>query len=147
MTRVKTENHFEVLLAEDNDADILLLEEVLEEIEQDIHLQVVRNGEEALGYLQGAEPYAGSVRPDLIILDLNLPKCNGFKVLAEIKQDSELRRIPVVIFSTSQAEEDIKRSYQLNANCFITKPSQLSEFIETVKKISDFWFNVVKLPE
>jgi len=135
---------FEVLLIEDNQADILLLQETLRDIELDINLHVVYNGEEAISFLH--EPYREAARPDLILLDLNLPKKNGFSVLEDIKQDAELMQIPVIVFSTSQAQEDIDRCYRLHANCFIVKPSNLDDFIKVVKCIGEYWLNIVKLP-
>jgi two-component system response regulator len=137
---------FEVFLIEDNQADILLLQEALEEIELNINLHVVHDGEEAISFLQQVEPYRGAVRPDLILLDLNLPKKNGFSVLEEIKQDAKLEQIPVIVLTTSQAQEDIDRCYRLCANCFITKPTDLEEFMEMVKSIGQYWLNTVKLP-
>jgi CheY-like chemotaxis protein len=136
----------EVLLVEDNAADILLLQEALEDIGLDLNLYVVHNGEEAMSYLQQSGPYLEAVRPDLILLDLNLPKKNGFSVLEEIKQDSKLKQIPVIVLSTSQAQEDIDRCYLLQANCFITKPSDLEVFITVVKGIGEYWLDTVKLP-
>jgi chemotaxis family two-component system response regulator Rcp1 len=147
MNKGKMQNYFDVLLVEDNDADILLLKEALEETKNDIHPHVIHNGMQAILYLRGNDPYTDAPRPDLIILDLNLPRYNGFKVLTEIKQNDSLRQIPVVVFSTSQAREEINQCYQLNANCFITKPSNLDDFFEVVKKICDFWFSTVQLPD
>lgn len=146
MDKKKNKNLFDILLVEDNAADILLLEEALADIAVKINLHVVNNGEEAISYLQQVEPFKAAIRPDLILLDLNLPKKNGFEVLEEIKQDSKLQQIPVVILSTSQAPEDVSRSYQLHANCYISKPSDLGRFMVVVQSIFGFWLNTVSLP-
>ena len=106
----------------------------------------IGDGEEALAYLQGKGKYAHHVRPDLILLDLNLPKKDGRELLAEIKEDPDLRRIPVVILTSSKAEEDVMKSYNLHANCYITKPVDLDQFLTVVKSIEAFWLSVVKLP-
>jgi two-component system, chemotaxis family, response regulator Rcp1 len=137
---------FKVLLVEDNAADILLLQEAMEDIELNINLHVVHNGEEAMSFLQQAGPYLEAVRPDLILLDLNLPRKNGFTVLEEVKQDVKLQQIPVIVLSTSQAQEDIDRCYRQHANCFITKPTDLEEFLKVVKGIGQYWLNTVRLP-
>ena len=138
---------FDILLVEDNMADILLLQEALEDIDLDLRLHVVNNGEDAMDYLQQVESYKAAARPDLILLDLNLPKKNGFAVLEEIKQDAKLKHIPVIILSTSKAREDINRCYRLQANCYITKPLELDAFMVTIQRIADFWLQTVKLPE
>lgn len=136
-----------LLLVEDNVADILLLEEVLAEIGRNFDLHVVNNGEEALSNLRNTPPFENAVRPDLILLDLNLPKKNGFEVLKTIKQDPGLLQIPVIVLSTSRAVEDINRCYGLGANCFISKPSDLDRFIEVINSMASFWLNTVCLPE
>lgn len=146
MNKEKNKDLFDILLVEDNAADILLLEEALVDTAMKINLHVVNNGEEAMSYLQQVEPFKAAIRPDLILLDLNLPKKNGFAVLQEIKQDWKLQQIPVVILSTSQAPEDVSRSYQLHANCYISKPSDLSRFMAVVQSIFGFWLNTVSLP-
>lgn len=146
MDKKKNKNLFDILLVEDNAADILLLEEALADIAVKINLHVVNNGEEAISYLQQVEPFKAAIRPDLILLDLNLPKKNGFEVLEEIKQDSKLQQIPVVILSTSQAPEDVSRSYQLHANCYISKPSDLDRFMAVINSILGFWLSTVSLP-
>lgn len=146
MDKKKNKNLFDILLVEDNAADILLLEEALADIAVKINLHVVNNGEEAISYLQQVEPFKAAIRPDLILLDLNLPKKNGFEVLEEIKQDSKLQQIPVVILSTSQAPEDVSRSYQLHANCYISKPSDLGRFMAVINSILGFWLSTVSLP-
>ena len=136
----------EILLVEDNAGDVRLTKEALKEGRVLNHLNAVEDGVEALAYLRKEGVYADRPRPDLILLDLNLPRKDGREVLAEIKQDPTLRRIPVVILTTSSAEEDILRSYGLYANCYITKPVGLDEFISVIKSIQDFWFTVVVLP-
>jgi len=146
MNKERDKDLFDILLVEDNAADILLLEESLADIAMKINLHVVNNGEEAMSYLQQIEPFRAAIRPDLILLDLNLPRKNGFAVLEEIKKDSKLRQIPVVILSTSQAPEDISRSYQLHANCYIIKPSDFSRFMAVIQSIVEFWLSTVRLP-
>ena len=136
----------EILLVEDSPADVRLTREALRGSRLINRLTVASDGVEALAILRKAEGFATSPRPDLILLDLNLPRKNGRAVLEEIKQDPDLRRIPVVIVTSSMAEEDILRSYNLHANCYITKPLELVNFIQTVKAIQDFWVGIVKLP-
>lgn len=136
----------EILLVEDNPGDVRLTIEALKEGKVRNRLSVARDGVEALAFLRRQGPHAGSTRPDLILLDLNLPRKDGREVLAEIKEDSSLRRIPVVVLTTSKAEEDILRTYDLHANCYITKPVDLEQFISVVRSIDDFWLSVVRLP-
>lgn len=136
----------EILLVEDSPGDVRLTREVLRDVEVPNKLSVVQDGIEALAFLRRKGDYARAVRPDLILLDLNLPKKDGREVLEEIKGDPDLRRIPVVILSISQAEDDIIRTYDLHANCYITKPVDLDKFIGVVQAIQDFWLTVVKLP-
>lgn len=136
----------EILLVEDNPGDIRLTQEVLKEGKIRNHLNVVEDGEKAIAFLQRREPYVQAPHPDLILLDLNLPRRNGLEVLKIIKTDPRLKHIPVVVFTTSQAEEDIVSAYQLYANCYITKPIDLGQFIRSVKSIEDFWLTIVKLP-
>jgi CheY-like chemotaxis protein len=136
----------EILLVEDNPGDVRLTIEALKEGKVSNHLSVARDGVEALSFLRREGPHANAARPDLILLDLNLPKKDGREVLAEIKEDSRLRRIPVVVLTTSKAEEDILRTYDLHANCYITKPVDLEQFISVVRSIDDFWLSVVRLP-
>ena len=137
---------FEILLVEDNPGDVELTREALHDSKVHMHLNVVNDGVEALAFLRREEQYAGAPRPDLILLDLNLPKKDGRAVLAEIKQDRTLRHIPVVILTSSQAEQDILRAYDLHANCYVTKPVDFDQFITIVRSIEQFWFTVVKLP-
>lgn len=136
----------EILLVEDNPGDVRLTREAFQDAKIRNNIHVAVNGIEAMDYLHRAGAYADAARPDVILLDLNLPLKDGREVLAEIKQDPSLQRIPVVILSTSQAEQDILKSYALHANCYITKPVDLEQFITIVKSIEDFWFTVVKLP-
>ena len=147
MTEQRNDNFFELLLVEDNAADILLLREAIGEIGMNIHLHVVQDGEEAMKYLHQHDPYPGSVLPDLILLDLNLPRKNGFGILADIKTDEDLKEIPVIVLSTSRAEEDVSRSYRLHANCFISKPANLEEFMDVIRNIGTFWLDTARLPK
>jgi two-component system, chemotaxis family, response regulator Rcp1 len=136
----------EILLVEDNPGDVELAREALETGKVRNTLHVVSDGEAAIAFLRRTGKYAGVPRPDLILLDLNLPRKDGREVLAEIKSDPDLKRIPVVILTTSKAEEDILKSYSLHANCFVTKPIELNQFIKVVQAIEDFWLAIVKLP-
>ncbi len=137
----------EILLVEDNPADVRLTMEVMRESKMRNHVTAVGDGEEALEYLQRRGRHANAIRPDLILLDLNLPRKDGREVLQEIKAIEELRRIPVVVLTTSKAEEDICHTYDLHANCYITKPMDLDKFIEVVRQIEDFWLTIVSLPD
>jgi two-component system, chemotaxis family, response regulator Rcp1 len=136
----------DILLVEDNPADVRLTREALLEGRVLNQLNVVGDGVEALEYLFRRGQYADAKRPDLILLDLNLPKKDGREVLAEIKGDPDLKRIPVVVLTTSEAQADIFKSYNLHANCYIAKPADFDRFIQVVKSIDHFWLNVVKLP-
>ena len=136
----------ELLLVEDSPADVLMTKEGLARAKVHNNLNVVRDGVEALAFLRREAPYAAAIRPDLILLDLNLPRKDGREVLAEIKADAALCTIPVVILTTSQAEEDILRAYGLHANCYITKPVDFAGFVKMVRSLHDFWFTVVTLP-
>lgn len=136
----------EVLLVEDDPGDVDLTKEALREGKITINLQVVDDGVKAMAYLRQEGSYAGAVRPDLIVLDLNLPKKDGREVLRELKSDEKLKRIPVVILTTSDAEADVLKTYGLGANCYITKPVGLDQFAKVVRAIEEFWFSVVKLP-
>ena len=133
-------------MVEDNPGDVRLTVEALKEGKVANHLHTVEDGEEALKFLRRQAEYANATRPDLILLDLNLPKKNGREVLAEIKADPELRRIPVVILTVSKAEQDIVKSYDLHANCYINKPVDLEQFLTVVQSIENFWLTVVMLP-
>ena len=136
----------DILLVEDNPGDVRLTREALKEGKVLNTLHVVGDGIEALEFLRHEGPYAKVPHPDIILLDLNLPRMDGRELLAEIKSDPDLRRIPVVILTTSKAEEDIIKSYDLHANCYITKPVDLDQFIKVVKSVEEFWFTIVKLP-
>lgn len=143
MTMVET---VEVLLVEDNPGDVRLTIEALKDAKLHNSLSVVNDGVEALEFLRREGRYENAPRPDLILLDLNLPLKDGREVLEEIKNDNNLRRIPVVILTTSSSEKDILESYNLHANCYITKPVDLNQFMTIVRNIQHFWFSVVKLP-
>ncbi|MGF1991196.1 MULTISPECIES: response regulator [Nostoc] len=136
----------EVLLVEDNPGDAQLTRIALEDSKISIHLNVVEDGVEAMAFLRKQGKYVEAAHPDIVLLDLNLPKKDGREVLAEIKVDDNLKRIPVVVLTTSQAEEDILKAYNLSANCYITKPVDFDQFVKIVKSIENFWFAIVKLP-
>jgi len=136
----------EILLVEDNPGDVRLTIEALKDSKVLNNLHIVSDGVDAMAYLRREAAYGASPRPDLILLDLNLPKKDGLEVLKEIKADDDLRRIPVVILTTSSNERDIVESYDLHANCYITKPVGLDQFMTIVKNIQSFWFSIVKLP-
>jgi CheY-like chemotaxis protein len=137
----------EILLVEDNPGDVRLTQEALREGKVRNNLNVATDGVEALAYLRREGKYADAARPDLILLYLNLPRKDGRQELAEIKADADLKTIPVVILTTSKAVEDILRSYDLHANCYVTKPVDLDQFITVVKSIEDFWLTIVALPK
>ena len=137
----------DILLVEDNPGDIRLAQEALKDSKIKNKIHVASDGMEATDFLFKREQFKDAPRPDLIILDLNLPKKDGREVLAEIKEDDDLKRIPVVILTISRAEEDILKTYNLHANCYISKPLDLSKFMEVVKSIEDFWLTIVKLPD
>ena len=134
-----------ILLVEDNPGDVRLVREALKDRPIQ-NLSVVRDGEEAMDFLCRRKGFAGALRPDLVLLDLNLPKKDGRDVLQEIKSDPALRRIPVVVWTTSDAEKDILKSYDLHANCYITKPADVDKFIAVIHSIVHFWVTIVKLP-
>jgi chemotaxis family two-component system response regulator Rcp1 len=136
----------EILLAEDNPGDVRLALEALKESKIHNHVSTVPDGVEAMAFLRKQGKYANSPRPDVILLDLNMPRKDGREVLAEVKEDPDLRRIPVVILTISQAEQDVLKAYNLHANCYITKPVDLEQFSKVVRAIEDFWFTIVKLP-
>jgi CheY-like chemotaxis protein len=136
----------EILLVEDNPADVRLTQEALKEGKVYNNLHWAKDGVEALEFLHRKGKHAGAPRPDIILLDLNLPKKDGREVLQEIKNDDKLKRIPVVILTTSKAEEDVLKTYNLHANCYVTKPVDLEQFIVVVKSIDMFWLTVVTLP-
>jgi CheY-like chemotaxis protein len=136
----------EVLLVEDDPGDVLMTQEALADHKVRNRLSVVSDGEEALAYLRREGQFADAVRPDLVLLDLNLPRRDGREVLAEIKSDQKLRHIPVVVLTTSQADEDILSSYSLHANAYVTKPVDFDRFLSVVRQIDNFFVSVVKLP-
>lgn len=147
MSETEIGQPIEILLVEDNPADVRLTTEALRDGKVQNNLHVVGDGVEAMAFLRRAGAYADAPHPDLVLLDLNLPRKDGREVLAEIRADAKLRRVPVVVLTTSEAEEDVLRAYDLNANCYITKPVDLDQFIRVVKSIEDFWLSIVKLPE
>ena len=136
----------EILLVEDNSADVRLIREAFKDGKVANVLRTVEDGVEAMAFLRHEGAYAKSPRPDLVLLDLNLPRKDGREVLAEIKADENLKRIPVVILTSSKAEEDVFRTYNLHANAYITKPVAFEQFIAVVRSIEDFWLTIVKLP-
>jgi CheY-like chemotaxis protein len=137
----------EVLLVEDSPGDVRLTQEAFRNANTTVHLQVACDGVEAMAFLRKEGSHAGASRPDLILLDLNLPKMDGREVLAHIKADDGLKMIPIIILTTSEADADITESYQLHANCYLNKPVQLDDFESLVKSINDFWLTRVKLPQ
>ena len=141
-----TKTSAKILLVEDNPGDVRLTIEALKEGKILNEISVAEDGVEAIAFLRRAGEYAAVSRPDLVLLDLNLPKKDGREVLQEIKEDAELKKIPVVVLTTSAAERDILRAYNLHANCYITKPVDLEQFMRVVQSIEDFWLTIVKLP-
>jgi CheY-like chemotaxis protein len=139
-------NEIEILLVEDNPGDVTLTVEAIKDAKFHNHLSIVEDGLEAMAFLHREGKYANAPRPDLILLDLNLPRKNGREVLAEIKNDDKLQSIPVVILTTSEYDQDILKAYKLNANAYVTKPVDLEQFIEVVRHIELFWLSIVKLP-
>ena len=137
----------QILLVEDSPGDIRLTREVLRDAKIANELHIVGDGEQAMAFLNREGDYADVRRPDLILLDLNLPRKDGREVLAELKDDPELHLIPVIVLTTSGAEQDVLRSYDLNAACYITKPIDLDEFISVVRSIESFWLSIVRLPQ
>lgn len=137
----------DILLVEDDPGDVLITKEALEHSKVTNNLTCVEDGEQALAFLRREGDHADATRPDLILLDLNLPRRDGREVLAEVKNDPELRRIPIVVLTTSQAEEDILRSYDLHANAFVSKPVDFDRFVEVVRQVDEFFFTVVRLPD
>jgi CheY-like chemotaxis protein len=136
----------DILLVEDDSGDVELTREALRDSKLTLKLHVVEDGEKALQFMRREKPYEDMPRPDLVLLDLNLPRIDGREVLKIVKADEKLRDIPIVVVTTSDAEADIVRSYNLGANCYITKPIGLDQFLNVVKALEDFWFTVVKLP-
>lgn len=142
----RSQNSKHLLLVEDNAGDIRLTQEALKEGNIAVHLSVATDGVEAVEFLHRTGKYKDAPRPDLILLDLNLPRKNGREVLREIKTDPDLKMIPVLVMTTSKAEQDVARAYSLNANCYITKPIDLDEFMAVVHSIEDFWLDKARLP-
>ena len=145
-----TDTHYgrlvEILLVEDNPGDVRLTQEVFKEAKILNHLNLVGDGVEAMAFLRREGGYADVVRPDIVLLDLNLPRMSGRHVLEEIKRDPALRNIPIVVLTTSRAEQDVLDAYEHHANCYITKPVDLEQFVEIVRSISQFWLSIVELP-
>ncbi len=144
---MKAIGEVDILLIEDNPGDTRLMKEALAEAKIRNRLHIVADGAKALAHLRRHDTFAAAFRPDLVLLDLNLPGKDGREVLSEIKRDEDLRRIPVVILTTSQAEADVARAYDLHANAYVTKPLDIEQFITVVKSIEDFWLTIVKLPK
>ncbi len=136
-----------ILLVEDNPGDVRLTEEALFETKSKHQLDHVPDGEAALKYLKQESPYEGSERPDLIFLDLNLPKIGGLEVLKRIKHDPSLNSIPILILTTSEAEQDIQKAYTSRANCYITKPVDINQFIKVIQEVENYWFGITNLPD
>lgn len=143
---MKVGTPIEILMVEDNPGDVRLTLEALKETKIRNNLNVVRDGAEALAFLRRQGQYAQAPHPDLVLLDLNVPRIDGRQVLAEVKADPDLRRIPVVVLTASETEEDILKTYDLQANCYITKPVDLEQFIKVVQSIETFWLTIVRLP-
>ena len=143
---IKSTNPVNILLIEDNPGDVRLTQEAFKEGNMNIKLDVVMDGVEAIKYLKKEMPYSQAITPDLILLDLNLPKKDGREVLLEIKTDSKLKRTPVVVLTTSNAQQDILKSYNLHVNCYINKPVDFDKFFDIIQKIEDFWLSTAILP-
>ena len=137
---------FEILLVEDNPGDVLLTREAFREGRFAHRLSVVEDGEDALSFLRREGKHSAAPKPDLILLDLNLPKMDGREVLGHVKKDPALQQIPVIVLTTSGAEQDVLKAYNLHANCYLTKPIEVEDFIQTVRSVEEFWFAVVRLP-
>lgn len=136
----------DILLVEDNPADIRLTQEAFKETRLRCKLHIARDGAEALDFLRQNGRFATAPRPDMILLDLNLPKKDGREVLAEVKNEPQFKRIPIVVLTTSSAEDDVRHTYDHHANCFITKPTGLDDFVDVVKKVEEFWLRIARLP-
>lgn len=138
--------HIHILLVEDNEGDIFLTREALEEWKIINKISIARDGKEAINFLEKHRDFSKNDLPDLILLDVNIPKKNGYEVLQQVKEDDALKHIPVIMLTTSSSEKDIMRSYKNHANCFITKPVEVEEFLSTLAGIKNFWISIVKLP-
>src|SRR4028118_1069994 len=146
MKAITTSRPIEILLVEDSATDVMLAEEALEQAKMRNNLHVVKDGVEAMAFLRKEGKYTDVRRPDLVLLDLNMPRKDGREVLAEVKSDDKLKQIPVVVLTTSQAQEDVLKAYGLHANCYISKPVDFEQFANVVRAIDQFWFTVVTLP-
>jgi len=146
MTTNSPSDPVNILLVEDNPADVLLMREALAENGTLARLLVVEDGDQAIRFLHCQDPYTAAIRPDLVFLDLNLPRRDGREVLANVKMCTELRRIPIIVLTTSEAERDVRRAYELFANCYVRKPSDLDEYLSVVKACENFWVKTVRLP-
>ncbi len=142
----KRSHPFEILLVEDNPGDVVLTQEALREGRFRYHLSIAEDGEQALHFLRKEGIYKNAPRPDLILMDLNLPKKDGREVLAEVKNDPVLGHIPVIVLTTSEADQDIARAYKLHANCYLTKPLQVEDFVNMILSVEEFWLNLAHLP-
>ncbi|MFC2062192.1 response regulator [Elusimicrobiota bacterium] len=138
---------FNILLVEDNAGDVGLIKEVFKECKMRHNLHVIMDGAEAIDFLKQQNGYSDAVRPDLILLDLNLPKKHGFDILREMEKEPDLKRIPVIVLTTSESPDDIRKSYDLNANSYINKPLDIERFMEIVKLIEEYWLKIIKLPQ
>lgn len=136
----------EILLVDDNIGDVVLTKEALKGAEFPNRVSVVRDGCEAIEYLRRTGKFANATRPDFVLLDINMPRKNGCEVLEEVRKDEDLRLLPIVILTSSEAEDDIRRAYELGANCFVTKPADLDEMVKVVQAINHFWITIAKLP-
>ena len=143
---METTEPIHILLVEDNDGDILLIEEAFEEAKLMNKVSIVKDGEKAIHFLTKQGGYSNADTPDLILLDVNLPRKNGHEVLEFVKTDEKLKQIPVIMLTTSSSEKDVLKSYKNHANCYITKPVEVEEFLKAITKIKNFWINLVKLP-
>ena len=139
-------NSIHILLIEDNEGDILLTKEALNQVMLPTTISVAKDGKEAINYLEKIAPYVNSLIPDIILLDINLPKMNGHEVLKYLKTNNKFKHIPVIMFTTSSAEKDILESYKNYANCYITKPVEVDDFLNVIKSIENFWISIIQLP-
>lgn len=143
---MKVKAHMHILLVEDNEGDVMLTKEALEEITASVHLSVVKDGKQAIDFLNQTGEYTDSSLPDLMLLDINLPKKNGHEVLQYVKENEKLKHIPVIMLTTSSSERDVNLTYNNHANCYITKPSDVNDYIEAISATANFWLNICKLP-